>query len=246
MTCHVNSYYAASANAVPLRPALQGTIEADVCVIGAGFTGLSSALHLAQRGYQVVLLEGDCVGFGASGRNGGQIVNGYSRDLSVIEQRYGKPAAQALGAMSLEGGDIIRGLVKDYQIACDLRPDNVIAAFNAKQMHELEHTKHNWEQHGHPALEMLDKAQLQQHVSTDAYVGGLIDKRGGHLHPLNLCLGEAAAIESLGGRIFEQSRVTKTRPQHRQSGGAYRTRSRSMPATSWCVAMRILAMPCRN
>lgn len=209
MTCHVNSYYAASANAAPLRPALQGTIEADVCVIGAGFTGLSSALHLARRGYQVVLLEGDCVGFGASGRNGGQIVNGYSRDLSVIEQRYGKPAAQALGAMSLEGGDIIRGLVKDYNIACDLHPDNVIAAFNAKQMHELEHTKHNWEQHGHPALEMLDKAQLQQHVSTDAYVGGLIDKRGGHLHPLNLCLGEAAAIESLGGRIFEQSRVTK-------------------------------------
>ncbi|MEN9435134.1 MAG: hypothetical protein RLZZ422_2723 [Pseudomonadota bacterium] len=206
---HTTSYYAATAHPTVLRPTLEGHITADVCVIGAGFTGLSSAIHLAQLGYKVVVLEGNRIGWGASGRNGGQIVNGYSRDLSVIEARYGIEAAQSLGAMSLEGGDIIRSLVKDYKIQCDLKPNNVVAAFNERQLKELEHVKTNWEQHGHTELEMLDKAQLQDHVNTDCYVGALLDKRGGHIHPLNLCLGEAEAIESLGGQIFENSRVTE-------------------------------------
>lgn len=198
---HTTSYYAATAHPTPLRPSLQGKLVTDVCVIGAGFTGLSSALHLAQYGFKVVVLEGNRVGWGASGRNGGQIVNGYSRDLSVIESRYGKEAADALGAMSLEG-DIIRSLVKQYNIQCDLKPYNVVAAFNQRQLHELEQVKTNWEQHGHTELEMLDKTALQHHVNTDCYVGALLDKRGGHLHPLNLCLGEAAAIEALGGQIL--------------------------------------------
>lgn len=206
---HTTSYYAATAHPTPLRPSLQGKLVTDVCVIGAGFTGLSSALHLAQYGFKVVVLEGNRVGWGASGRNGGQIVNGYSRDLSVIEARYGKEAADALGAMSLEGGDIIRSLVKQYNIQCDLKPYNVVAAFNQRQLHELEQVKTNWEQHGHTELEMLDKTALQHHVNTDCYVGALLDKRGGHLHPLNLCLGEAAAIEALGGQIFESSRVVQ-------------------------------------
>ena len=99
---HVGSYYAATANPSPEREILKGAVSADVCVIGAGYAGLSTALHLAELGYSVVVLEAAKVGWGASGRNGGQIVNGYSRDLETIERRYGKDAAKALGAMSLE------------------------------------------------------------------------------------------------------------------------------------------------
>ncbi|MHB1109801.1 MAG: NAD(P)/FAD-dependent oxidoreductase [Devosia sp.] len=202
---HPPSYYAATASDRAVRPQLQGEIDADVCIIGAGFTGISAGLELAERGFSVVVLEAVRIGFGASGRNGGQIVNGYSRDLSVIERRYGAGRARALGAMSLEGGNIIRGRVASYAIDCDLKPGNFLAAFTPRQMLEIEETKRVWEKHGHTDLEMIDRAGLARIVDTDRYVGGIVDHLGGHLHPLNLVLGEAAALESLGGRIFEQS-----------------------------------------
>ncbi len=205
---HVDSYYTSSANTSVSRPSLQAQIITDVCVIGAGFSGLSSALHLAEKGYQVVVLEASRVGWGASGRNGGQIVNGFSRDLITIERRYGLSAAQAIGEMSLEGGEIIRQRIEKYEIQCDLRAGNVFAAFTPRQMRGLEAIKNNWQSHGHDGLELLDAHGIRAHVSTDRYIGGLLDRRGGHIHPLNLCLGEAAAIESLGGQIFEHSTVT--------------------------------------
>lgn len=202
---HAPSYYALTASDRAVRPPLRGEVEADVCIIGAGFTGISAGLELAERGLSVVVLEAVRIGFGASGRNGGQIVNGYSRDLSVIERRYGADKARALGAMSLEGGGIIRDRVARYAIACDLRPGNFLAALTHKQMRELERHKRVWESHGHTRLEMIDRAGLAHIVATDRYVGGMVDHLGGHLHPLNLVLGEAAALESLGGHIFEQS-----------------------------------------
>jgi gamma-glutamylputrescine oxidase len=202
---HVASYYAATANDRAARPALAGELEADICIIGAGFTGISAGLELAERGFSVVVLEAVRIGFGASGRNGGQIVNGYSRDLSVIERRYGSERARALGAMSLEGGNIIRDRVAKYRIACDLKPGNFLAAFSLRQMREIEESKRVWERHGHTGLELVDRAGLSRIIDTDRYIGGMIDHLGGHLHPLNLVLGEAAALESLGGRIFEQS-----------------------------------------
>jgi len=205
---HAPTYYAATARELRLRPQLAGEVVADVCIIGAGFTGVSAGLALAERGYAVVILEAERVGFGASGRNGGQIVNGYSRDLSVIEQRYGKGRAEALGKMSLEGGNIIRERITRYRIECDHRPGNFVAALNPRQLHELQETKTVWERHGHTGLEMIDRAGVARIVDTDRYVGGLLDHMGGHIHPLNLVLGEAAAFEALGGRIYEQSRVT--------------------------------------
>jgi len=205
---YVNSWYASTAHATPPRPALQERLSTDICIIGAGFTGLSTALHLAELGYQVVVLEAAKVGWGASGRNGGQIVNGYSRDLSVIQKRYGTEAATALGGMSLEGGHIIRQFIKQYHIDCDFHPGNVIAALNARQLNELNVMYHNWQEHGHQDLVMLDAEDLREHVNSLTYIGGLYDRLGGHVHPLNLCLGEAAAVESLGGRIFEHSALT--------------------------------------
>ena len=115
------SYYAASANPAPPRPALQGAHETDVCVIGAGYTGISAALFLLERGFRVTVLEAAQVGFGASGRNGGQIVNSYSRDLDVVEKQVGPQQAQLLGAMAFEGGRIIRERVQRYGIDCDHR-----------------------------------------------------------------------------------------------------------------------------
>jgi gamma-glutamylputrescine oxidase len=204
---HIASYYAATANAKESRPALQGSAQADVCIVGAGFTGISAALELAERGVSVIVLEANRVGWGASGRNGGQIVNGYSRDLDVISQRYGEAAGRAIGAMALEGGDIIRERVRKYDIACDLVDGGLFVALTAKQMRGLEHHQQIWAAHGHRDFSLLDKAALTAHVTSDRYVGGLLDHKGGHIHPLNLVQGEAAALERLGGRIFEDSRV---------------------------------------
>jgi gamma-glutamylputrescine oxidase len=206
-TGHVKSYYAATANKQDARPALRGAARADVCVIGAGFTGIAAALELAERGYSVIVLEGVRVGFGASGRNGGQIVNGYSRDLDVIEARYGRTAGQAIGGWANAGGDIIRERVAKYDIKCDLVQGGLYTAFTPKQMRGLEHHAKTWKSYGFEQFELLDRKGLEPHVTTDSYAGGLLDKKGGHIHPLNLVQGEAAAFESLGGRVFENSRV---------------------------------------
>ncbi len=119
MQQHTESYYAASRNNSREFPQLQKQLRCDVCIIGAGFSGLSSALHLAEKGFHVVVLEAAKVGFGATGRNGGQIVNSYSRDVDVIEQRYDQKTAQALNEMIFEGGEIIRSRIAQYNIECD-------------------------------------------------------------------------------------------------------------------------------
>lgn len=201
------SWYAASANAAPARPALSTDVSCDVCVVGAGFTGLSSALHLAEKGLKVIVLEAARVGYGASGRNGGQIVNSYSRDMDVIEDKYGVETARALGDMAFEGNRVIRERIATYGIQCDLRNGNLFAACNAKQLEALRHHQALWQRYGNDQLELLEGDAYQREVGSDRYTGVLIDHSGGHLHPLNLALGQAAALESLGGVIYEQSPV---------------------------------------
>ncbi|MPW31333.1 FAD-dependent oxidoreductase [Agarivorans sp. B2Z047] len=207
MQQHTSSYYAASTNNQREFPQLNQDIRCDVCIIGAGFSGLSSALHLAEKGFHVVVLEGAKVGFGATGRNGGQVVNSYSRDVDVIEQRYDKNTAQALNEMIFEGGEIIRSRIAQYNIECDYQAGGVFAANNPKQFKGLREQKANWERFGNHQLQLLDKVELEQIVGTTAYQGGLLDMQGGHIHPLNLALGEAEAVLGLGGEIYEQSAV---------------------------------------
>lgn len=204
-TPYPQSYYAASANPAPARPHLQEQLQTDVCIIGAGYTGLSSALFLLEHGFSVTVLEAARVGFGASGRNGGQIVNSYSRDIDVIEKTVGASQAQLLGNMAFEGGRIIRDRVARYNIQCDLKNGGIFAALTAKQMDHLQAQKRLWERYGNTQLELLDQQRIRASVNCEQYIGGLLDMSGGHIHPLNLALGEAAAVESLGGRIFEQS-----------------------------------------
>lgn len=202
------SYYAASANPAPQRAALNGTVDTDICIVGAGYSGLSAGLHLVEKGYQVTIIEGARVGWGASGRNGGQIVHGLNASLQTIEGRYGPEIGAFVGKVVQEGAEIIRQRIKKYNIQCDLKEKNLFAAFNSKQMDELEQKQALWRKHGMDNFEILDKQAIRAHVGSDAYAGGMLDHTGAHIHPLNLCLGEAAAFEQLGGTIYEMSPVT--------------------------------------
>lgn len=207
---HAPSYYAATANPSPTRQPLQGSVEADVCIVGAGYTGLSAAISLAEAGYKVVVLEQAQVGWGASGRNGGQIVHSYSRDIDVIEAKFGRSVAQPLGQMMFEGAQIIRERVAKYQIQCDLKDGGVYAAMTDRKIHALREQKELWEKWGHKDLTLIDNpTELRKVVNTDRYTGILVDRTGGHFHPLNLTLGEAAAVEQLGGVVYENSGATK-------------------------------------
>ncbi|MBO6561058.1 MAG: FAD-binding oxidoreductase [Nisaea sp.] len=202
---HTTSYYAASANPSPERPPLKGDIEIDILVVGAGYSGLSTALHLVEKGYKVAIIEAARVGWGASGRNGGQIVNGLNASLQTIKRRYGADTANFVAGLVQEGGEIIRERVKTYDIQCDLKDGNVFTAYTGAHMRELEERLNLWAGYGIRNQEMLDKAALRKHINSDAYAGGMIDHSGGHMHPLNLALGEAAAFEKLGGTIYEQT-----------------------------------------
>ena len=204
---HPGSYYAATAHEAPHRPPAQGELQCDVCVVGAGYSGLSAALHLAEQGRSVTLLEGAKVGWGASGRNGGQVVNGLNASLDTIRRRYGQDTAAFVGSMVQEGGRIIYSFIDRYQIDCDLKRTSIYAAYTRKHLRELEAKQALWRSYGMDDHELLDREALRRHVNSPVYAGGMIDHSGAHLHPLNLALGEAAALEAQGGRIHEQSRV---------------------------------------
>ena len=192
---HVSSYYAASGLAQPLRPPLQGTVDADVCIVGAGYTGLNAAIHLAEQGFKVVVLEAARVGWGASGRNGGQIVHSYSRDVDVVEARFGAAVARPLAAMAFEGAQVLRERVQRYGIDCHLVDGGVYAAITARQVGHLAHQKALWERHGHPGLRLVEGAAMSAIVRSERYRALLVDPTGGHFHPLRLAQGEAAAVE---------------------------------------------------
>ena len=209
---HVTSYYAASAHAQPVRPSLVGDLSFDICVVGAGFSGLSTALHLAEKGYQVAVVEGARIGWGASGRNGGQVVNGLNASLQTIQRRYGEDTANFVANVVMEGGDIIRERIKTYDIDCDYKPTNLFTAYTQAHMRELEERLSLWRSYGIETQEMVASDAIGNYVNTNAYAGGMIDHAGGHLHPLNLALGEAAAFESKGGVIFEHSMVNRVDP----------------------------------
>jgi gamma-glutamylputrescine oxidase len=221
------SYYAASAVDAPVRPVFEGERAVEVCIVGAGFTGLSAAIELAERGHEVMVLEAAKVGWGASGRNGGQIVNGLNAGLDTIGRRYGRDTADFVATVVQEGGRIIRDRVARYGIACNLKEGNLFTAFTARQMHELEAKQTLWRQHGIDNFELLDAAGVRRHVTSGSYAGGMLDRTGGHLHPLNLALGEAAALEALGGSIHEESPVVRVedvagRPVVRTASGVVR------------------------
>jgi gamma-glutamylputrescine oxidase len=220
---HTRSYYAATANEITDYPALEGGQTADVCVVGAGFTGVATALTLAERGYSVALVEANRIGWGASGRNGGQLINGIS-GLAKIRKKHGDGIADMLWNLRWRGNDIIYERVEKYAIQCDLKSGFIETALKPRQLPDLEDYAQERARHNFPyKYEIWDKEKTQAMLGTDAYMGGFVCYRDGHLHPLNLCIGEARAAHGIGVQIFEQSPVTGiehgVRPKvHTESG----------------------------
>jgi gamma-glutamylputrescine oxidase len=203
------SYYAASANSAPEHPPLRGEVTADVCVIGGGIAGCSTALELAERGYRVVLLEGQRIGWGASGRSGGQAITGFASGQSKLVQQVGADNARRMWNISLEGLQLIRDRVVKYNIDCDLHWGQMHAAIKPRQRDELLHEKREAEEkYGYKQLRFLERAEVEALIDTKRYCAGLYDSGSGHLHPLNYTLGLAAAASAAGVTIHENSLVT--------------------------------------
>ena len=205
---HTSSYYAASVNEVTDYPVLEGGKTADICVVGGGFTGVATALTLAERGYSVALIEANRIGWGASGRNGGQLINGIS-GLGKIRKKHGEGIADMLWDMRWRGNDIVYDRVEKYDIKCDLKPGFLETALKPRQLSYLEEYAEERQRRNFPyEYEIWDREKTCANLGTDAFLGGFICHRDGHLHPLNLCIGEARAAHELGVQIFEQSPVT--------------------------------------
>jgi gamma-glutamylputrescine oxidase len=201
-------YYAASARAAPHRPPLRGLEKADVCVVGAGYTGLVAALRLAEAGAKVAVLETERPGFAASGRNGGQIHTGHRKTQEELERWLGKAHARDLWDLGEEAKATVRGLVRAHAIDCDLKDGLVIAAHNRRAAAPLaRETEYLAARYGYGAARMMDADETARQLGTRAYPAARMDMGGGHLHPLNYALGLAAAAEAAGARICEQSRV---------------------------------------
>ncbi|MPT23579.1 MAG: FAD-binding oxidoreductase [Starkeya sp.] len=207
---HPKSWYAATANRFSPLPPLQGGTRADVCVIGGGYTGLSAALHMAEAGLDVVLLEAGRVGSGASGRNGGQIHSGHRRDQDFLEAQVGLDDAKALWRMAEDAKALLHALIKRHAIDCDVRPGLVVADHKPGYVaHSHAYAKKLNEVYDYPDAAPLSREELRAIVGTDVYHGGMIDHGGGHLHPLNLALGLADAARRAGARLYEQSRALR-------------------------------------
>ena len=207
------TYYAASARDRTGRAALQEAVTADVAVIGGGFSGVNIALELAERGYSVVLLEAERIGWGATGRNGGQVTGSLSGDTTLqrhLTKRIGAgAAADFVWDMRWRGHQVIRGRIARYGIECDLRHGHLHAAWRPADMAELRDFAREAETRGMgDEVTLLDRAGVHEALETPLYHGGLLNRRNMHLHPLDLCRGEARAAESRGVRIYERSAVT--------------------------------------
>jgi gamma-glutamylputrescine oxidase len=204
------SYYAASSpgGVRAQRGSLRGDVHADVCVIGGGIAGCSAALHLAARGYEVVLLEARFVGYGASGRSGGQTIFGLAVSQKALVAQIGAADARRLFDLSIEALDITQSLVREHSIECDYRPNHVHVATKARHLQELrDWNRELHDEYGYQSVRLLDRAELQAHVRSERYLGGLIDSRSGHLHPLKYTQGLARAAEAAGARIFENTQA---------------------------------------
>lgn len=207
---HAPSYYAASANRALEFAPLQGEQEADVCIVGGGFSGLNTAIELAERGLSVVLLEAHRVGWGASGRNGGQLIRGVGHDVEQFQPVLGAEGVDALKRMGFEAVDIVRQRIERYAIDCDLTWGYCDLATKPRHVEGFVAEQVDLERLGYRhSLRLVPENGMHKVIGSDRYLGGLIDMGSGHLHPLNLALGEAAAAQSLGVWLFEGSAVER-------------------------------------
>jgi gamma-glutamylputrescine oxidase len=205
---HAPSLYAATADDRLAFPALSEPVRADVAIVGGGFTGLSAALHLAEAGVDVVLVEANRIGSGASGRNGGQLHSGQRRDQDWLEEHLGLDQARRLWALAEEAKATTLGLIDKHAIACEWRPGLIEAVHKPRLVaDEIAYVDKLREAYGYDHVAWLDRAALAEAIGSDVYFGGRRDAGGGHLHPLRFAQGLARAAANAGARIFEGTRA---------------------------------------
>jgi gamma-glutamylputrescine oxidase len=211
MTARSNSYYTATLNDATAYPTLQGQHSVDVVIIGGGFTGVASAVELAERGLKVAIVEANRIGWGASGRNGGQVTGSLSGDATMRKQmraRLGEQVDDFIWHLRWRGHQIIEQRVNRYAIACDLKHGHLHAAMKPAHMAELQAGLEEAQRRGMgEQVSLLGREGVAEHLASDLYLGALKNTRNLHLHPLNLCLGEARAAHELGALVFEHSPV---------------------------------------
>jgi gamma-glutamylputrescine oxidase len=202
-----DSWYAATTDALPPCPELTGEVRADVCVIGAGFTGLSAALHLAQAGRDVVLIDAQRVGFGASGRNGGQLGSGQRVEQPYLEKMQGNDDALKLWQLGQDAKTLVKDLIKQHDIDCHLRPGVAWSASSKGDVDDLHRYADHMDQNYGYNIEKLDAGAMHDLCPSPDYKGGIIDMGAAHLHPLRLVVGLAKAAQTAGVRIYEGTRA---------------------------------------
>ena len=182
----------------------------DVVVLGGGIAGCSAALHLAKRGYRVALLEAQAIGYGASGRSGGQTIFGLAAGQQSLASQVGRGDAKHLFDLSIEALDLTQSLIAEHGIDCDYRANHVHVAVKPRHVTELQDwARELHEEYGYSSARLLNREELQAHVQSGRYFGGLLDTRSGHLHPLKFTRGLARAAEAAGAMIFENSQVLR-------------------------------------
>ncbi len=224
---HPESYYAATALGAVEHPSLTGELDCEVCVIGGGFTGLSAALHLAERGYDVVLLEARRIGWGASGRNGGQLGSGQRQSQSELERLVGAERARALWDLAEEAKATVKQRIRRHNIPCDLKSGSLRVAFKPGDAASLAAQAEDLRaRYDYPHIRAVPRDEVAAMLGTGIYHGGSLDSDAGHLHPLNYAFGLARAAQQAGARIFEDSPVTRlengARPSLKTSQGRVR------------------------
>lgn len=205
------SYYEDSVQREPAEPALCGDIQTDVVVVGAGFAGLSAAIELAQRGYQVVVLEAERIGSGASGRNGGQAIVGFASGQSPLEQQLGKADARRAWEMSLEAIDLLDHRIAEFDIDCDRVHGYLYVAETERKAKALEAEMTAMDRDYGLPTEWAAGADVQRFIQSPRYCAAAFEDKSGHLHPLKYGLGLARAAKRLGVKIFEKSPVLDVR-----------------------------------
>jgi len=210
---HAPSWYAETAGDLPDHPPVEGEVRADVCVVGGGYAGLSAALHLAEAGRDVVLVEANRIGWGASGRNGGQLAYTPRAGMAAHVAALGRGDARHVWAIAAAGNRLVRDVIARHGIDCDLRDGALEVAWKPAHASALRdwaaEAARDW---GHPDIAYVDKADLPALIGTGRYHGGVRDGVAGHLHPLRFALGLGRAAAAAGARLHEQSRVTRIGP----------------------------------
>lgn len=202
------TYYGASRRAGPARPTLAGTLTCDVCVVGAGIAGASAALHLAQRGFDVIVLEAEQVGWGASGRSGAQVLPGVAASQEKLQGLIGADDARKVWEVSVAGVRLVRELIQRHGIDAQFVPGHLLTAVKPRHESELRaYAAELAERYHYPGVRYVPGEELRGIIDSDRYRGALYDPNAGHLHPLNYTLGLAAAAERAGARIFEGTRA---------------------------------------